>query len=215
MKPELVLFDCDGVIVDSEPIAIDVLWADLQSFGLKMSREESYELFKGGTFRKAGEEAQRRGARIPSDWADSFYPRLYEVLGKGVPLIAGVIELMDKIENAGIPIGIVSNGAPEKMELTLKPHGLFERFQGRIFSAYTYGVSKPDPELVRIAARHFEIAPGKTAFVDDSPSGCKAGQAAGMLTIGFAADTPQKVLRPHCDHLVSRMDEIAPILGLE
>lgn len=180
-----------------------------------MDREESYELFKGGTFRKAGEEAQRRGAVLPDNWADAFYPRLYNELGKGVPLIPGVFDLIDKIESAGIPIGIVSNGAPEKMEITLKPHGLFERFQGRIFSAYTYGVSKPDPELVRIAARHFNVSSVNTAFIDDSPSGCKAGRAAGMITIGFAADTPRHALRPYCDHVVGQMNEIAPILGLE
>jgi len=91
---------------------------------------------------------------------------------------------------------------------------LFDRFEGRMFSAYTYGVSKPDPELVLIAARHFDVAPERTAFVDDSRSGCKAGQAAHMVTIGFAADAPRDVLEPHCTHVVTAMSEIATLLDL-
>ena len=214
MTPDLVLFDCDGVLVDSEPASNAVLLEDMRAFGLDLTLEECMGLFTGGTFKSAGEEARRRGAAVPDDWAKGFYPRLYATLAKGVPLIPGAIELIDSIEAAGIATGIVSNGAKEKMEITLGPHGLMDRFEGRIFSAYDYGVSKPDPELVCIAVRHFNIDPQRTVFVDDSVSGCRAGHAAGMYTIGFSATTPAEKLSDYCQVCVSTMSEIEPHLGL-
>ena len=215
LPPKLVLFDCDGVLVDSERVAIQVLVQDFRDFGLEMDVDEAVDLFTGGTFRSAGEEARRRGAAIPDNWAEGFYPRMYAALADGVPLVDGVVELIDRIEAQGVQTGIVSNGAMEKMAVTLTPHGLMDRFEGQIFSAYTYGVSKPNPELVWIATRHFGVDPADAAFVDDSRSGCQAGQAAGVFTVGYAADAPAAKLAPHANCVVTSMTEIAELLALD
>ena len=212
--PELVLFDCDGVLVDSEPVTIQMLLEDFAERGLDLAVEETHKLFVGGTIWGAGNIARDMGADIPENWSAEFYERLFTELAKGVPLIEGVLDIINALEAKGIPTGIVSNGSERKMEITLGPHGLFDRFQGRIFSAHTLGVAKPDPELVLIAARQFGADPAKTVFVDDSPSGCKAGHAAGMVTVGFAKDTDPARLKGVSHHIINRMDDLRELVGL-
>lgn len=214
MTPDLVLFDCDGVLVDSEPTTLTLLLADLAARGLPLTPEASHDLFIGGTIMGAGEKARALGADIPEGWAKDFYDRLFVELAKGVPLTDGLTELLDRLDLRGIASGIVSNGSERKMEITLGPHGLFQRFAGRIFSAHTHGVAKPDPELVLIAARQFGAAPARCVFVDDSPSGCKAGIAAGMLTIGYAEHTDPGRLDGLCTHIARSMAEVGEIIGL-
>jgi len=213
MTPELVLFDCDGVLVDSEPVALELVLEDLGQRGLNLSLEESHKLFVGGTIWGAGEIAHEMGADIPSDWAELFYEKLFVELAKGVPLVNGVVDLLDDLEARGVAMGIVSNGSDRKMQITLGPHGLWERFQGRVFSAHTLGVAKPDPEIIYIALRQFGVPAEKTVFVDDSPSGCKAGVAAGVTTIGFAEHSDAGRLEGLCDHVAYSMEDVREFIG--
>lgn len=208
LNPELVLFDCDGVLVDSETVTIKVMLDDLATRGLEVAPEDAHKLFVGGTIFTAGETAAQLGADIPDDWAETVYAKMYEELAIGVPLVNGVIELLDELDARGISTGVVSNGSARKMEITLGAHGLWDRFQGRIFSAHTLGVAKPDPEIIQIALRQFGVAPEKAVFVDDSPSGCKAGIAAGVSTIGFAEHSDARHLDDLCDHVADTMADV-------
>ena len=212
--PELVIFDCDGVLVDSAPVALELVLKDLAQRGLKLTREESHKLFVGGTIWGAGEIAAKMGADIPEGWAMAFYDKLFVELAKGVPVVNGVIELIDDLEARGIQTAIVSNGSERKMQITLGPPGLWDRFQGRVFSAHTLGVAKPDPEIIHIALRQFGVSPNRAVFIDDSPSGCKAGMAAGVRTIGFAEHNDADRLVGVCDHLTHSMAEVRELLGL-
>lgn len=214
LPPELVIFDCDGVLVDSEPVAIELILEDLAQRGLKLTREDSHKLFVGGTIWGVGEIAREMGADIPEDWATAFYEKLFVELAKGVPVVNGVIELIDDLEARGVQTAIVSNGSERKMKITLGPHGLWDRFQGRIFSAHSLGVAKPDPEIIHIALRHFGISPDRAVFVDDSPSGCKAGIAAGATTIGFAQNNDAERMVGVCDQLAYNMAEVRGLLGV-
>lgn len=214
LPPELVIFDCDGVLVDSEPVALELVLEDLTERGLKLTLEDSHKLFVGGTIWGAGEIARKMGADIPEGWAKAFYEKLFVELAKGVPLVHDVVGLIDDLEACGIQTAIVSNGSERKMEITLGPHGLWDRFQERIFSAHTLGVAKPDPEIIHIALRQFGISPDRTVFVDDSPSGCKAGIAAGVTTIGFAEHNDAARLVGVCDHLTYNMQEVRGVLGV-
>lgn len=214
MTPELVLFDCDGVLVDSEGVTVRMLVQDLGSRGLDLTPEDSHKLFVGGTIWGAGEIAREMGADIPEGWSERFYELLFEELAKGVPLVRGVVELLDDLEARGIAAGVVSNGSERKMQITLGPHGLWDRFQGRIFSAHTLGVAKPDPEILHIALRQFGVSADRAVFVDDSPSGCKAGMVAGVRMIGFAEHSNAARLEGVCDHVADSMAEVREFLGI-
>lgn len=185
-RPAAVLFDCDGVLVDSEPAAFALLAADLQAAGLRLTHAEMEARFLGGTIRGLHRTARDLGADLADDWPDDFYARLYARLAEGTALMPGVEALLDRLDAAGIGYAVGSNGAPRKMEITLGQHpSVMARLTGRLFSGQEIGAPKPAPDLYLTAARALGVAPGDCVVVDDSPAGVRAGVAAGMRTFGF------------------------------
>ena len=187
MPPDLVIFDCDGVLVDSEPVSAKLLQEDLAGRGLQMTRDEILREFIGGTMQNVGEQAAAMGADIPEGWVESVYERMYEGLALGTPKIEGIEFALDSLDAAGVPYVVGSNGSLRKMEITLGQHPeLQARFDGRIYSAQSFGMAKPDPGLFLIAAGDMGAAPERCAVVDDSPTGCEAARRAGMSCFGYA-----------------------------
>ncbi|MEP5009469.1 HAD-IA family hydrolase, partial [Roseobacter sp.] len=119
------------------------------------------------------------------DWLDEIYGEMFAVLRKGVRVLDGVHEVLDRLDGLKIPFCIVSNGPPKKMQVSLGPSGLWDRFEGRIWSPHVHGYPKPDPTLLLMAAAAFAVAPAKCVMIDDSPVGVIAAQEAGMRAIGF------------------------------
>ncbi|WP_417268257.1 HAD family hydrolase [Celeribacter baekdonensis] len=186
MTPNLVIFDCDGVIVDSEPPLLDFLLTEFATYGLELSLHELETKYVGGTIYSTAQRAREAGASLPETWEAEAYPRIFEVLRAGVPLIPGIEAAFDALDAAGIPYCVGSNGPMEKMDVTLGAHpAVFTRLKGRIHSAHTHGVAKPDPGLFLIAAETMGVAPKACVVVDDSPSGCIAARRAGMRCFGF------------------------------
>ncbi|WP_339695005.1 HAD family phosphatase [Celeribacter baekdonensis] len=186
MTPNLVIFDCDGVIVDSEPPLLDFLLTEFATYGLELSLHELETKYVGGTIYSTAQRAREAGASLPETWEAEAYPRIFEVLRAGVPLIPGIEAAFDALDAAGIPYCVGSNGPMEKMDVTLGAHpAVFARLKGRIHSAHTHGVAKPDPGLFLIAAETMGVAPKACVVVDDSPSGCIAARRAGMRCFGF------------------------------
>ena len=214
LSPDLVIFDCDGVLVDSEPATFEVLVDDLARYGLPLSHAEAEELFIGGTMAGVGRRATALGARLPDDWLDAIYARVYDRLRRGVPEIAGVRRLVEALHARGTATAVGSNGSLEKMEITLGGTGLAALFEGRIFSAHAHGTAKPDPALFLLAADRAGVAPGRCVVVDDSPTGCRAARAAGMACIGFAAASDPDRLAAEGATPVRTMTEAAALLGI-
>ncbi|WP_102107354.1 HAD family hydrolase [Oceaniglobus roseus] len=212
-RPDLVIFDCDGVLVDSEPITNRLLVANLARHGLTLTEAQVETMFVGGTMAGVGERARAAGAALPDDWLTSMYEEMYAELRKGVPPIAGVVDFLDALDAAGVPYAVGSNGSEEKMRITLGQTGLMERFRGRIYSAHTLRKAKPDPALYLQAARDLGIAAGRCAVIDDSPAGCTAGVRAGMKTLGFAETTDPARLVAVGATPVASMAEAARMLG--
>ncbi|WP_226779764.1 HAD family hydrolase [Oceaniglobus trochenteri] len=212
--PRLVIFDCDGVLVDSEPPTTEVILASFARYGLVMSYDEADSLFVGGTMKGCEAEARARGAALPDDWLAEIYGEIHARLRQGVPLIDGIDALMDALDGAGVPYCVGSNGSEAKMGITLAPSGLLQRVEGRIYSAHTLGVAKPDPGLFLRAAADFGVAPEDCVVVDDSPAGCTAGVRAGMRTIGFAETTDPARLAAVGATPVRSMAEVAQAIGL-
>jgi HAD superfamily hydrolase (TIGR01509 family) len=212
--PKLVIFDCDGVLVDSEPATTDVIIASFARYGLVMTAHEADELFVGTTMKQSETVARERGARLPDDWLTEVYGEIHGRLREGVPLIDGILGVLDALDVAGVPYCVGSNGSETKMGITLTPSGLHDRLKGRLYSAHTLGVAKPDPGMFLRAAADFGVAPADCAVVDDSPSGCTAGVAAGMRTIGFAERTDPARLAAVGATPVRTMAQVAALLGL-
>lgn len=214
MRPDAVLFDCDGVLVDSEPITERVMAANFARHGWDVPLEQVHTLFVGGTMKGAGEEAARRGAILPDTWLEDIYADIYAALRAGTPPIQGVHALLDKLDAAGIPYAVGSNGEMEKMEITLGQTGLLERFDGRLVSAHELGIAKPDPAVYLEAARLLGVDPARSVVIDDSPSGVRAGVASGARTFGFAEHSNCTKLATLGAEVVRSMDEVAEVLGL-
>lgn len=191
MTPELVVFDCDGVLVDTEGPVAAVISRSLTTYGLPMSAHQVADMFTGGTMDGVEAEARRRGAALPHDWLVEVYGQIYARIAEGVAVFDGVFDLLDHLDAAGVPTFVASNGTLQKMQLSLGPSGLWDRFggrdQGRIMSRETFA-AKPDPAMIRHAMAKTGATASRTVMIDDSTAGCSAGIAAGVRTIGFATE---------------------------
>lgn len=188
-RPAAVLFDCDGVIVDSEGPTIDLLIADLADHGLPLTRHQMETDFIGGTIETVAHRARASGACLPADWVADFYARMYAMLAKGTPLVPDILGVLDRLDAARIPYAVGSNGTAEKMQISLGQHGLLPRFRA-VLSAQALGHPKPAPDVYLAAARACGAEPGQCVVIEDSPSGAKAALAAGIRCLGFAAEGP-------------------------
>lgn len=187
MIPQAVLFDCDGVLVDSEPATFLMLQDDFAAHGLQLSVAQMERLFMGGTLERVRHVAVDLGASLPADWTDTFYTRLYARLRAGTALMPGIEALLDRLDAAGIAYAVGSNGRLAKMQATLGQHpAIWARLQDRLFSGQELGCPKPDPGLYLHAAAFLGAPPEACVVVEDSVPGALAAKAAGMRCFGYA-----------------------------
>jgi len=214
-RPDMVIFDCDGVIVDSETITNVLLQEELAGRGLDLPLSEIERTFVGGTMLTVAEKAKAKGADLPDNWVAYFYDRMYEALAKGTPLITGIEAVMDLLDAAGIPYAVGSNGSLEKMAITLGQHkALHARLKDHLYSAHSVGIAKPEPGMFLLAAKDFGIAPDRCAVIDDSPTGCIAARRAGMRGMGFAEHDDGARLAAEGAEVFHRMADLPGLLGL-
>ena len=213
MPPQMVLFDCDGVLVDSEPLTAEVLCQNLRRHGLEVSRAQFDEFFLGGTISGLAQTARGMGASLPESWVDEIYEEMFEVLAASVEVIDGIWSVLDALDTQGILYAVGSNGPHRKMQITLGRTGLIERLEGRVYSREDVRNPKPAPDIYLKAAKDAGVAPERCVVIEDSPSGARAGKAAGMVTFGYAAQTAAPRLEPICDHLFYRMSDLPSLLG--
>ena len=175
---DAVLFDCDGVLVDSERIAAECIIEFAARFGARFGLDEALERFTGARMADNLRDIEERGGcALPGDFEDRLRAHMASQFEVRIKPMDGAIELVEALE---VPYCVVSNGPRSKMEVTLGVAGLLEHFAGRIVSAYEVGAWKPDPELFLHAARSLGVAPEQCAVVEDSGYGIAAGVAAGM-----------------------------------
>ncbi|MCT8162063.1 HAD family hydrolase [Pseudoruegeria sp. SHC-113] len=217
-RAALVIFDCDGVVVDSERPTLAFLRDELAAHGLDLTVAQVTEMFIGGTMQGVFEEARRRGASLPDGWVESYYRRLYALLAEEVEPVPGIETVLDALEAAGVPFAIGSNGRAEKMVVTLGRTGLAPRFEGRAFSAqdpaHPERKPKPAPDIYLWIAQSLGVAPDQAVVVEDSPTGARAAKAAGMRCYGFTRETPQKRMEGIADVLFEDMADLPELLDL-
>lgn len=211
---QMVVFDCDGVIVDSERMLNEVLRDDLASHGLDMTVEEVMDRFIGGTMEGVAKKARAAGADLADDWVEVFYLKAYARLGEAVELIPGIVGVLDALDAAGVPYAVGSNGRIRKMEITLGRTGLLKRFEGRLLSGQDFPAPKPAPDVYLAAMALVGADPAACAVIEDSATGATAGRASGARVFGFHAETAREKLVPHCDVLFDDMRDLPGLLGL-
>ena len=179
-----VIFDCDGVLVDTEQTSAAVLAGLLSGAGLPTTPEDCMRDYRGRSMASVLELAtQRRGAPLPADLADRYYAEIEDRFARELEPVPGVVGALERI---ALPACVASSGPHHKMAVTLRRAGLWERFEGRIFSATEVPRGKPAPDLFLHAARAMGFAPESTAVVEDSVPGVAAARAAGMRALAFA-----------------------------
>ena len=180
----LVIFDCDGVLVDSERIAVRIDVAVLAAIGWTLTEADVIERFMGRTDEYMVSQIEAHlGRPLPPNWDEPFqrlYRDAFEAELKPVP---GILEALDEI---AAPTCVASSGTHERMRYTLGLTGLYTRFVGRIFSASEVAHGKPAPDLFLHAADRMGAHPANCAVVEDSRYGIEAARAAGMRAFGYA-----------------------------
>ena len=212
--PKMVIFDCDGVVVDSEPLTLQLIRDDLAARGLPLELPKVTDLFMGGTIAGAGAQARAMGADIPADWVDQIYDKVFAVLARSVAPIPGIAAVLDRLDHQGIPYAIGSNGPHRKMEITLARCGLAARFAGRIYSREDVAAPKPVQDVYLLAASQAGVAPQDCVVVEDSATGAQAAVAAGMAVLGFTRDTPRAKFEGLTDLVFDDMAQLPALLGL-
>lgn len=213
--PAGILFDCDGVLVDSERITNSVWARLLTEIGLPMTTEQSLAIFMGNSMpRCVAIVEERLGRPAPGDLLPRFYEESAVALARDITPVAGIVPLLDWLEARGVPYAVASNGEHAKMRVTLGATGLWERFEGRRFSATEVPRPKPAPDLFLHAARTMGFPPERTIVVEDSALGVEGATAAGMAVIGYAElVAPERLRAAGAVATVHALSEVAGVLG--
>ncbi|WP_050605108.1 HAD family phosphatase [Ruegeria sp. 6PALISEP08] len=209
---DLVIFDCDGVLVDSEVLSNQALADNLAGYGLHLTLPECMSLFVGLTTAKCKEKAVELGANLPADWIVELDAETDALLQKGVPLIDGIPDLLSLLDRRSLPYCVASNGTLSKMKVTLGQNGLWDRFKDVMFSVETIGMGKPDPTLFLTAAR--QLGAASPIVIEDSPSGVTAAIRANMRCLGYAPHGGGERLRELGAEVFTQMSQVPKLLGL-
>jgi HAD superfamily hydrolase (TIGR01509 family) len=211
-KFELVIFDCDGVLVDSELITNRVFAKMLNELGIPISIEEMFERFVGRSMPQCLEIITALlGHAVPDGFVEDYYARSRAALQrelKAVPDIETVLAALDS------PFCVASSGTHEKMQTTLGVTGLLPLFSGKIYSVTEVPRSKPFPDVYLYAARRQGVAPASCAVIEDTPTGVSAGVAAGMTVFGYCALMPKhRLIEAGAHHTFERMRDLPALLS--
>ncbi|MFJ6982640.1 MULTISPECIES: HAD family hydrolase [unclassified Streptomyces] len=192
MRYDLVLFDNDGVLVDSEPISNRLLAAYLSELGHPTSYEDSIRDYMGSAMHRVHDLVlERTGQRLPEDFDDVFHARVFAAFQGELRPVAGVEAVLERLAADGVPYCVASSGSHERIRVGHRATGLARWFDDeRIFSSQDVGKGKPAPDLFLHAAARMGVAPERCVVVEDSPLGVQAALAAGMDVYGFTAMTP-------------------------
>ncbi|MCX4235923.1 HAD family hydrolase [Streptomyces sp. NPDC020707] len=213
MRYDLVIFDNDGVLVDSEPLSNTLLAAYLTELGHPTSYEDSLRDYMGAAMHRVHDlVAERTGERLPEDFDDVFHRRVFAAFERELEPVPGVVEVLEKLAADGIPYCVASSGSHERIRVGHRKTGLDRWFDdGRVFSSQDVGRGKPAPDLFLYAAERMGVPPEKCLVVEDSPLGVRAARAAGMDVYGFTAMTPAERLAD-ADRLFADMGELLELL---
>lgn len=215
--PALVIFDCDGVLVDTESLANQRLSELLAGHGLTLSMPECRKRFMGRTMTSVRDMVLAEdGIDLGADFADRWLAELPSTFSNGVEAIPHVRELILYLNAIDTPYCVASSAKVEKMHMTLGATGLLPLVENVLFSAWMVERGKPAPDLFLHAAATLGFKPERCAVIEDSVTGAEAGRAAGMRVFGYAADplTDGKGLAEAGAQVFDDMRALPALMGL-
>ncbi|MER5748176.1 MULTISPECIES: HAD family hydrolase [unclassified Streptomyces] len=192
MRYELVIFDNDGVLVDSEPISNTILAEYLTELGHPTSYQECLRDYMGAAMHRVHELVEERtGEKLPPDFDAVFHERLFAAYAQELEPVAGVEDVLGKLVADGVPYCVASSGSHERIRAGHRRTGLDQWFEEEwIFSVDDVERGKPAPDLFLLAAERMGVAPERCVVIEDSPLGVEAARAAGMDVYGFTSMMP-------------------------
>ena len=215
--PDLIIFDCDGVLVDTESHANDRMAEIFSAMGVAMSGTQCRALFQGRTM----EDVCIRFAEMAGIAADPALPghircEVEIALSSGVQPVPGVSDLMAFLDDRAIPFCVGSSGSISKMHITLGQSGLLDRLRDVLFSAQDVGRGKPHPDVFLHAAKVMGCSCDKAVIIEDSISGVQAGIAAGARVLGYCGDpfTNPDDLKAAGAEIIHTMDAVPALLRI-
>jgi HAD superfamily hydrolase (TIGR01509 family) len=190
----LIIFDCDGVLVDTEPLSNRCFSEALRGEGLDWDVAETMRRLMGRSMKSCIEIVETQlGRKVPDDFVDRLQERTFACFREeGVRAVSGVVAALDALEHAGLRTCVASSGDHGKMRITLGSAGLWDRFDGRIFSSTQVARGKPAPDLFLFAAERMGASPDDSVVIEDSSAGAQAARAARMRAYGYVG-------APHTD----------------
>jgi HAD superfamily hydrolase (TIGR01509 family) len=215
--PTLAIFDCDGVLVDSETISNDVLAQMLTAEGLPTTLAQARGDYQGMLLDEILTHAQEQlGRPLPPGWIADYERERAAVFRRELRAVAGAAETVRRIAAAGVAVCVASQGKLEKTRLSLALTGLDALFPAdALFSAHDVPRGKPHPDLFLHAARSLGAAPHACVVIEDTPSGVTAAVAARMRVLGYAADSDEHALRDAGAEIVHSLRDVPPLLGID
>ena len=208
---ELVIFDCDGVLINTEDISIDIDVQVLEALGWPLDRDTVIERFLGRSHADFVRDIEQELGRPLADGWEAAYQHLYEeAFAAELVAIDGVAELLEQLH---LPFCVASSSRHEHLRRRLGQVGLYEHFEGRVFSAEDVARGKPFPDVFLHAASCMDIDPAKCLVIEDSPAGIQAATAAGMrVLVAGSTIVPRERFAPELEWL-HHMSELPAMLG--
>jgi len=211
MEVKCIIFDCDGVLVDTEKIGNGILLEMAHEYGFKMELEDAYRNFNGRNLKdcfKHIEEAIEQ--KLPETFETEYREKSFEAFKTQVKPMEGVVAFIDQLK---IPYCVASSGPMDKIRLNLEVAGLLEKFEGKMFSSYQINSWKPEPGIFLHAAKEMGFEVKDCIVLEDSKAGVKAGISGGFKVYGFANGFNNEDLKEEGAELFSSYEELKELLN--
>ncbi|MGG5488073.1 HAD family hydrolase [Gaetbulibacter sp. PBL-D1] len=209
-KYKCIIFDCDGVLVDSEPIGNQVLVDMANSYGADIDLDYAFKHFKGGSIYTCRDKIQELvNQPLSQDFIAEYRRRSYNAFKEQIQSVEGVKEV---IKSLSIPFCVASSGPTEKIRLNLELTGLLPYFEDNIFSCYTIEKWKPEPDVFIWAAKTMGFKPEDCVVIEDSLTGIQAAKAGGFDVFGFTAHDYNNELEAEATTTFNSMEKLLELI---
>jgi HAD superfamily hydrolase (TIGR01509 family) len=213
MKYKCIIFDCDGVLVDSEAISAKVFQKMLEELGCNLDFETVLHQITGTSMKENLSFFRKHiKGELPDDFETEFRKRSYKLFKTDLKPVKGIRDILDKIK---IPIGVASSGPVEKIKMNLTTTKLIQYFGDNIFSSYEIGSWKPEPDIYLYAAKKMGFKPGVCAVIEDSLPGIQAAKAGGFDVFVFANNKSKIAFEELGAKVFFEMAELETLLKLK
>lgn len=210
---DLVIFDCDGVLVDSERVSVGVVQRVMADLGWSLTLDEIVERFVGGSKEHFDAQVEHQlGRRLPPGWDERYAPWYHAAFERDLQAVPGIANALDRLV---LPWCVASNSTHEHVRRSLGLVGLLDRFDGRIFSSEDVLRGKPAPDVYLLAAQTMGVPVERCVVIEDSRYGVQAARAAGMRVLGYAGGlTPAEWLEAEGATVFTSMEELAALVAV-